>query len=106
MTKDTFYKGDDIKLPYQLKNEDGSLINLSDVTISIELRYHGKMITSFRGKSVEMFVELIDNNNFNVFIPRRTTEILPISTDYDLLIKLDDESPYKTTWDKHSFKLL
>lgn len=106
MSKDTYYRGDDIRLPYQFQNADGSVLNVTNISIITELRKEGYPIKQYDGKTIDITVHRSNNgDNFEVLIPRDITKLLPKNNNYELLVKLEDSTPHLTTWDKYPFVL-
>lgn len=107
MSIDIYYRGDDIRLPYQFQNADGTVMDLTEIIIKTELRKEKTVLSYFKNKPVD--VRIVRNNNgsdFEIFIPKEFTSILPANNNYELLVKLDDKTPHLTTWDNYPFKLL
>jgi len=107
MTVDKYYRGDDIKLPYEFQNSDETAMDLTNIIISVELRKNGEPLRPIRGiKIIPRVIRNINGYSFEVFISRDFTKILAKDNNYSLLVKLDDSSPHLTTWDDYPFMLL
>lgn len=106
MSTDIYYSGDDFTFDYQLKNADGSFIDLNDTVVTAELSINDKTIKRFQGIDVNLTTTVDSDTNIVVFhLSRELTAILPKSYRYQLKVKLKGSDDKQITWDVYDFQV-